>query len=183
MPKATRVTPGQLGVAHHLNDLITDIREHTHGPGEGVVSHGDLSDGAIDSGVTHTQLNTHVQGSGTDTDPDNIGGAQGVHGLPAGAFVLGSESEGVVMDSGFSTTDGYVSRTGWKVQTKTISFGVTYSSVPAVMVAPRYGEAGRIAVGSLTTTGCVVYLGFNSNARGKNQVAIPFSWLAIGVRA
>lgn len=183
MPKGTRVTDGQLSTGHHLNDLIQDVREHTHAPGEGVVNHGDLSDGAIGSGLTHAQINTHVQGAGTDTDPDTIGGNQGVHGLPAGAFVAGHHAKGLVLTNGQSTTDGSFTRDGWKIQTKTISFGPTYSAAPAVYVTPEVGEAARIAVTSLTTTGCVVHLGFSSDANGKNQVAITFNWIAVGVRA
>ena len=183
MAKGTRTTRHQLGAAHQLNDLIEDIREHTHGPGEGVVSHGDLSDGAIGSGLTHAQLNTHVQGSGTDSDPDAIGGNQGVHGLPAGAFVAGYGSKGLVITTGQATTDGSINRTSYKVQTKTISFGVTYDAAPAVYITPVVNEAGAIAVSSLTTTGCQVRIGFTSNYNGKNVRAITFNWIAVGVRS
>lgn len=182
MAKGTRVTRGQISAAHQLNDLIEDIREHTHGSGEGVINHGDLSDGAIGSGLSHAQLNTHIQGSGTSSNPDAIGGNQGVHGLPAGAFVAGCNTKGLVITSGQAVTDGSVSRGSWKNQTKTISFGVTYTAAPAVYVMPVLAEAGRIAVSSLTATGCVVSIGFGSTYYGQSVHAITFNWIAVGVR-
>lgn len=184
---STVLANGQQSDVTHYNNLRSDLlTEHDHSSGKGgTVSHGDLSDGAITGTyLTHEQLNKHVQGSGTDTSPDDPGGNQGVHGLPSIAYVMGSVGAQLIMQHGTAVTDitsdvggGYVD------QCYDITFPTAFGSPPTVYVTPNDTNAARVGIYNLSAGGCTAFVGFPFGEKATGQYGATFSWVAIGVAA
>lgn len=184
---STVLANGQQSDVTHYNNLRRDLlTEHDHSSGKGgTVSHGDLSDGAITGTyLTHEQLNKHVQGSGTDTSPDDPGGNQGVHGLPAIAYVMGSVGAQLIMQHGTTVTDGTAVVSGEYVdQTKAIVFPAAFGDTPTVYITPHDSNAARIGAASVTVNGFTALVGFPFGPKATGAYGASFSWVAIGPAA
>jgi hypothetical protein len=185
--QSTVLANGQQSDVTQYNNLRQDLLvEHTHDGSEGgIVSHGNLGDGVISGTyLNHAIINKHIQGAGTDDDPDeNGGGSVGVHGLPDTAYVTGSLSTSRIIQSGSSTTSGTVviSGTSYVDQTGNVTFPTAFSSAPFVYITPISSySTTRIGVVSVSTTGFTARIGYPytySSSRFDTQ----FYWVAIGV--
>jgi len=184
---STNLAEGQQSAASQYNTLRDDlITQHDHTTGQGgTVSHGDLTDAVISGTyIDHSDLNTHVQGSGTSDTPDAYGGDRGVHGLPALAYVLGSMSSQFVAQWGTDTTNGYQVVSGSYVdQTKTVTFPNTFASAPSVYVIPISADSARVGVYSVGTSSFQALIGFPFGGHATAQSNTDFYWIAVGTLA
>lgn len=184
---STVLANGQQSDITHYNNLRSDLlTEHDHSTGKGgTVSHGDLSDGVISGTYTdHDAINTHVQGTGTSSDPDDPGGSQGVHGLPSTAYVMGCLSSQLVMQSGTGTTDSTLVVDGSYVdQYEDITFPAAFSGTPKVFVMSNDSNSARIGATSITTSGFRALIGFPFGSKATSQYSAQFMWIAVGVLA
>lgn len=133
--QSSKVAAGMKVLADHFNRLWEDLTtNHDHSSGKGgTVAHSDLSSVGT---KTHTEIDTHITGTGDLTD--NPGGTKGVHGLAAGTFVSGALGDtqlcffsgrkvvDITSNATISTATCYFSPTGANPAT------VTFSSAPLV---------------------------------------------------
>jgi len=181
---STVLANGQQSDVTHYNNLRADLlTEHDHSAGKGgTVSHGNLSDGAITGTyLTHEQLNKHVQGAGTSTEPDDPGGSQGVHGLPSTAYVMGCVGAQLIMQHGTAVTDDTVVVSGEYVdQIYNATFPVAFGATPTVYITPQDSNSARIGATNITTSGFTALIGFPFGAKATGQYGATFSWTGIG---
>ena len=193
------VAAGQDVLAIQYNNLrkdLVDNHTHTDAGGEGgVISHGDLTDGAVGgTGITHENIDKHITGDLPGVFADDPGGNAGVHGLVASAYIAGvagtvaqaqGDPAGPTLTAGqLVIVAGTFTLTTWSEE-ETIDFGITFSTAPIVVCCPM--TASKTAgdwfahpeLGEITTTDFKVRLWCTDRVTVVPQV----SWIAIGVKA
>ena len=182
---STTVGDGEDTLATQYNNLRLDVLDPTSGhdhdgtaSGGKKVGHGDLVDGAIASTyLTHIILSKHVQGAGTDADPDaGVGGKYGVHELDAPAMVAGSLVSQHYFQSGSAVLQSVDA--AW-TSGVFVSFGATFANTPMVHVTlvknhtypPPMGVNG-VYVDDESPTG------FWARG-GPDEIGATVNWLAV----
>lgn len=171
---SSKVAAGQTILADHLNKLRDDmLSNHDHDGTYGAqVDHGDLLETSnIGSmGHRHEDIKYHMQGGGPGANNiDNPGGEQGVHGLAASAYVVGSlnSSNGLVIQAGYEA----VSATSGSV-----SFDTTFTSIICVVLTPHGTISANdtdVFVTSFTTSGFAWNCAYQPTG---------FGWIAVGTK-
>lgn len=174
---SSTISDTDTALASQYNNLRLDIFDQTSGHNHAgtassgkKIAHSNLTDGAIQSTyLTHGILNKHVQGDGTDPDPDDDGGESGVHGLGSGIKVAGSYSTQFVLQAG---SGSYGS---------SVTYPTPYTgSIVAVILQNKAAHSGDdhyptetyFSAGPTTT-------GFTAAIEGSSYPG-GFYWLAIG---
>lgn len=192
--ESSPVATGQKVLALQYNNLRKDLlvnHTHTDAGGEGgVISHEDLTDGAVSgTGITHENIDKHVTGDLPGTFADNPGGSAGVHGLVAAAFVGGTAGMVTQGEDGTATlvpgqlvvVAGHYTPATNKEE-HTISFGMTFTSPPSVVVSPVSGVHGPGDYSACLKTISVDE--FVCDMGAKDYGVVPgIYWIAIGVKS
>jgi hypothetical protein len=182
---SSSVATGQVILADHLNKIRADlVTNHDHSSGQGgTVDHMNLaeSDTGNMSGFNHRHqdLEYHLLGGGPGGNSiDNPGGSQGVHGLAASAFVVGS----------IKSTNGLVIHAGNEpvtAQTGTVTFadtGVAFTAIVAVILqsivaSPDQTWDRDVDVTSKSATG------FSWECDDETNWPDSFDWIAVGTKS
>ena len=183
---STLLADGQVADITQYNNLRHDILNgHNHSAGFGAqVSHGDLGDGIISGTyLSHGRINQHIQGSGTESEPDDPGGSLGVHGLHSSVYVMGSYPTQMTMQKGSGTTDNVtqIGSTDFYDRYEDITFPTPFDSAPVVMVTCNDSDSARTGVTNVTTAGFRALLGFQTGSKSEGgDWGAAFHWFAVG---
>jgi len=169
--------------ADQFNRLRDDLmKHHDHATDRGgPVGHDDLTDEPIDDTyLTHADLNTHVQGSGTSAAPDSPGGSQGVHGISSSEYLAGITKRQLVCQIGTGTTDRY--NADDDEQRGRGTFGTPFTEPPdTVLCINTIGESSTVTVYQRLTTSFAVKFRFrDESGYAGGQQATPFVYMAWG---
>lgn len=195
---STAVADQEDTLAAQYNNLRLDMLDPTAGhnhdgtsTGGRKIDHGDLLDTNAIAGtyLTHAKLNKHVQGTGTSADPDATGGAQGVHSLPAAAYVIGAlpgtTQEGgasggqLVAQWGINWVAAAAGGPTWFDSRCNVEFAREFDSVPIVFVTDTKLEGStEVKCSSVTTRG--FQAGFGYGSLGTQARTTVFNWIALG---
>lgn len=199
---SSTISDTDTAVASQYNNLRLDVFDTTGGhdhdgtsSGGKKVSHGDLLDDAaiINTYLTHSMLNKHVQGTGTSSNPDAVGGDTGCHGLPASAKIAGSVASPAAqycIQAGTATLSaGTGSPPTGSPPTKSVVFadsGAAFSTLIAVVVSHKGDIADDYQCNSLfvtaqSATGFTVKSWAGVPYTSWTFASTEFNWVAIGV--
>lgn len=174
--QSSQVATGETILASHLNNLRQDVvANHTHTTGEGgTIAHSDLSDGVISgTALNHTVINTHVQGTSTDSNPDSPGGDQGVHGLAASSYVCGSLGSQLVIAAGEVTLSS---------RTANVTFSPAFSTIIAITCTAYGAKTGTDNFPMELYLTSVSASGFTVTSQTTSFESNKVYWIAVGTK-
>lgn len=181
---SSKLAAGMTILADHFNKLRDDLlSNHDHDGAEGAkVDHINLLEdqGGNMSGMghRHQDIEYHLNGGGPGANNiDNPGGSQGVHGLAASAYVMGSIGLAFCLQAGTATlSSGSVN----------VSFTTPFSSVPIVVAtyasARTYDPGNPTEASDIYITGRATS-GFTIHSSDAQFDAAPVCWIAIGTKS